>query len=147
LKGGKEAERTCRLLAEIVQSAIESVECSPALLSSAVSLASTREDVAQLLGMHQVEHFVVCCVLLQYDKRILQYIDLVIPRGSASLVKYVSENTKIPVLGHSEGICHVYLDEHASVEVAVGVTGIVCDDMTAAVWMSWTMNYVDGVEL
>jgi glutamate-5-semialdehyde dehydrogenase len=86
-------------------------------------------------------------VLLQYDKRILQYIDLVIPRGSASLVKYVSENTKIPVLGHSEGICHVYLDEHASVEVAVRVTGIVCDDMTAAVWMSWTMNYVDGVEL
>ena len=47
--------------------------------------------------------------MLDMDK----YIDLIIPRGGNSLVKFIKENTKIPVLGHADGICHIYIDETA----------------------------------
>ena len=50
-----------------------------------------------------------------------QYIDLVIPRGSNSLVKNIQNNTRIPVMGHADGLCHVYLDESADLEKAVRV--------------------------
>jgi glutamate-5-semialdehyde dehydrogenase len=50
-----------------------------------------------------------------------QYIDLVIPRGSNSLVQNIQNNTRIPVMGHADGICSVYLDESADTEKAVRV--------------------------
>ena len=54
VKGGKEAEHTCRLLADVIRSAIESTPCSPPLPASAITLVSSRDDVAKLLSMHQV---------------------------------------------------------------------------------------------
>ena len=50
-----------------------------------------------------------------------QHINLVVPRGSNAFVRYIQENTRIPVLGHSEGICHGYIDEGANVDMAVRV--------------------------
>jgi glutamate-5-semialdehyde dehydrogenase len=50
-----------------------------------------------------------------------QYIDLVIPRGSNTLVKNIQNSTRIPVMGHADGLCSVYLDERADVEKAVRV--------------------------
>ena len=55
--------------------------------------------------------------LLELDR----YIDLVIPRGSNSLVKHIQNHTRIPVMGHADGLCSVYLDEAADVEKAVRV--------------------------
>jgi glutamate-5-semialdehyde dehydrogenase len=53
-----------------------------------------------------------------------QFVDLVIPRGSNSLVRFIQDNTRIPVLGHAEGICHVYVDQSANLDKAVS---IICD--------------------
>ena len=50
-----------------------------------------------------------------------QYIDLVIPRGSNSLVRSIQNNTRIPVMGHADGLCSVYLDEHADEEKAIRI--------------------------
>jgi glutamate-5-semialdehyde dehydrogenase len=61
-----------------------------------------RESVAELLAMHDL-------------------VDMVIPRGSKALVEYVQANTRIPVLGHSEGICHIYVDRAADQELALRV--------------------------
>jgi glutamate-5-semialdehyde dehydrogenase len=55
--------------------------------------------------------------LLILDK----YIDLIIPRGSNSLVNFIKSNTKIPVLGHADGICHVYIDEFADIKKAENI--------------------------
>jgi glutamate-5-semialdehyde dehydrogenase len=56
--------------------------------------------------------------MLAMDK----YIDLIIPRGSNELVRHIMDSTNIPVLGHAEGICHVYVDEEADLEMAVKIT-------------------------
>jgi glutamate-5-semialdehyde dehydrogenase len=56
--------------------------------------------------------------LLQLD----QYVNLIIPRGSNDLVKFVQQNTQIPVLGHADGICHIYLDRAADLEKAIQIT-------------------------
>ena len=50
-----------------------------------------------------------------------EYIDLLIPRGSNQFVRYIQSNTKIPVLGHAAGICHVYIDEYANLDKALKV--------------------------
>jgi len=68
----------------------------------AISLVIGRESVAELLAIHDL-------------------VDMVIPRGSKSLVEYVQANTRIPVLGHSEGICHIYVDRAADQELALRV--------------------------
>jgi glutamate-5-semialdehyde dehydrogenase len=56
--------------------------------------------------------------LLQLD----EYVDLIIPRGSNEFVRYVQENTRIPVLGHADGICHLYIDRAAELQKAVEIT-------------------------
>ena len=68
----------------------------------AVQLLETREAVKEVLKMDE-------------------FIDLIIPRGSNKFVKFIQDNTKIPVMGHSEGICHVYVDKDADIKKAVAV--------------------------
>jgi glutamate-5-semialdehyde dehydrogenase len=99
LKGGSEAARTNRILAGTIAEASEKA----GLPRGWIQLLQTREDVAQMLALDE-------------------YIDLVIPRGSNEFVRYIMNNTNIPVLGHADGICHVYVDGDADVEMAVNIT-------------------------
>eukprot|EP00126_Sphaerothecum_destruens_P004862 Sdes_comp18417_c0_seq2m8312 len=99
LKGGKEASHTNSVLVQIVQDALDTVQGIP---KHSVQYISSREEVAQLLSMEK-------------------YIDLVIPRGSNALVKYVKEQTRIPVLGHADGICSIYVDNQADISLGVDV--------------------------
>ena len=96
LKGGKEAKSTNEILFRLISEALEETKNFP---KNAINLIQSREDVSKMLEM---------------DK----YIDLVIPRGSNSLVRYIKENTKIPVLGHADGICHIYIDKSADKNMA-----------------------------
>ena len=94
LKGGKEARRSNAALVEAMRSAL------PDDLKEAVQLIESREAVSDLL---------------KQDK----YIDVIIPRGSSELVRYIKSNTLIPVLGHADGICHTYV--HTSADIAKAV--------------------------
>ncbi len=99
LKGGREAINSCQALTKIIHQALESTAVDPA----AVQLLTTREEIKQLLELDQ-------------------YVDLIIPRGSNSFVRYVQDNTRIPVLGHADGICHLYLDKAAELDKAIKIT-------------------------
>lgn len=96
LKGGKEAKNTNRAIFETINSALENTKDFP---SDAITQILSREEVSQMLEL---------------DK----YIDLIIPRGGNSLVKFIKENTKIPVLGHADGICHIFVDKSADFDKA-----------------------------
>lgn len=95
LKGGKESLHTFTAMAEVVTKALQGT----AVPKNAIQLVASREDVAALLDQDR-------------------YIDLVIPRGSNQLVRNIKENTKIPVLGHADGICSIYVDKDADLEMA-----------------------------
>ena len=90
LKGGKEASRSNAFLHGLIVKACEEA----GLPSGLVGLVQSRDEIADLLKLDSL-------------------IDLVIPRGSGQLVRYIQENTKIPVLGHADGVCHVYVDKQA----------------------------------
>lgn len=96
LKGGKEAKNTNKKIYEVITKALAKVKKFP---KNVIQQVYTREDVGKMLDC---------------DK----YINLVIPRGGNSLVKFIKENTKIPVLGHADGICHIFVDESADLEMA-----------------------------
>jgi glutamate-5-semialdehyde dehydrogenase len=96
LKGGSEASSSNRVLYEIVREATADVRDGWAQLIEA------REDVTTMLGMDES-------------------IDLLMPRGSSEFVQYIQDNTSIPVLGHTEGVCHVYVDEAADLGMAADV--------------------------
>ena len=96
LKGGKESVNTNKTILSIINSALEKVENFP---KNALSQIFTHDEVNEML---------------KCDK----YIDLIIPRGGNKLVKFIKENTKIPVLGHADGICHIFVDENADFEKA-----------------------------
>lgn len=98
LKGGQEVEQTNKLLFSCLQEALR----LEGLSESSATLLASRSDVA---------------ALLKADR----YVDLIIPRGSNSLVSYIQSNTKIPVLGHAEGICHVFVHHSANIEQAIKV--------------------------
>lgn len=98
LKGGSEAAKTNRILAEIISQASEEA----GLPKGWIQLLETRQDVAEMLVLDE-------------------YIDLIIPRGSNEFVRYIMDNTSIPVLGHAEGICHVYVDGDADLDMAVNI--------------------------
>jgi glutamate-5-semialdehyde dehydrogenase len=98
MKAGREVEHTATALVGVLRDALK----SEGLPQDAVSLVLGRESVTELLAMHDL-------------------VDMVIPRGSKSLVEYVQANTRIPVLGHSEGICHIYVDRAADEELALRV--------------------------
>ena len=99
LKGGKEAENTNKVIFEIISNTLNSIDGFP---KNMISLIHTRDDVSELL---------------KADK----YVNLIIPRGSNALVKYIKENTKIPVLGHSDGICHIYIDKSADINKVLNI--------------------------
>lgn len=99
LKGGKEAVRSCEALVAAIHQGLSQAGLDPAV----VRLLTTREETLELL-------------------RLEQYVDLIIPRGSNSFVQFVQENTRIPVLGHAEGICHLYVDKTANLDQAVAIT-------------------------
>lgn len=99
LKGGREAARTNAALAEVMTEATSGLvnmpECWMALLEG-------REEVRALLDEHE-------------------HIDLIIPRGGNEFVQYIMKNTNIPVMGHADGICHVYVDSAADLNRAVDI--------------------------
>jgi len=99
LKGGAEAAETNAVLVSIWRDALTAFPDIPA---DSVVLIHTREDVAQILTLHDE-------------------IDLIVPRGSNEFVRYVTENSRIPVLGHGEGICHVYVHSDADLQKAIDV--------------------------
>lgn len=100
LKGGAEAARTNETLTNIWRDVLSGFEDVP---MDALNLLYTRADVGEMLTRdHEI--------------------DLIIPRGSSELVRYVSEHSRIPVLGHGEGVCHVYVDVAADLEKALDVT-------------------------
>lgn len=91
LKGGKETINTNSVIYKIITEALDKTDGLP---KNIINLLFSHDDVAQMLSE---------------DKTI----DLIIPRGSNNLVKYIQSNTKIPVLGHASGICHIFVDESA----------------------------------
>ncbi|MBE9227041.1 glutamate-5-semialdehyde dehydrogenase [Phormidium sp. LEGE 05292] len=98
LKGGKEAVRSCDALVKAIRLGLANSDVSP----NVVQLLTTREEISTLLKLDE-------------------YVDLIIPRGSNSFVRFVQENTRIPVLGHADGICHLYVDAGAEVTKAVDI--------------------------
>jgi glutamate-5-semialdehyde dehydrogenase len=98
LKGGSEAFETNRLLAEIITEA----SINSGIPQGWLTLLETRTDVEEMLAMDE-------------------YIDLIIPRGSNAFVRHIMENTHIPVLGHADGICHIYIDSAADAKMAVKI--------------------------
>ena len=95
LKGGSEAAETNRILADIIHGA----SVAAGVPEGWSALLETRADVAEMLAMDP-------------------WIDLIIPRGSNAFVKYIMDNTNVPVLGHADGICHVYVDKGADLDMA-----------------------------
>lgn len=107
LKPGAEVEKTASAL-------MHSLEMlSPALPMGSIVMLHGRRAVNELLELNGL-------------------IDLVIPRGSKQLIEFVRANTRIPVLGHAEGICHVYVDAAADVEMALAIIDDAKTDYPAA---------------
>jgi len=100
LKGGAETAYTNQTLVEIWRHCFEGF---PSVSAEAVELLHTRADVMELLK-------------LERD------VDLIIPRGSRELVDFVGQHSRVPVLGHGAGICHVYVDRAADLEKAIKIT-------------------------
>ena len=96
LKGGKESVNTNKEIMRVIKEALAKTEGFP---ENVINQVFTREDVTNML---------------KQDK----YIDLIIPRGGNNLVKFIKENTNIPVLGHADGICHIFVDKSAEFEKA-----------------------------
>ncbi|ETS82195.1 putative gamma-glutamyl phosphate reductase [Pestalotiopsis fici W106-1] len=98
LKGGKESTESFIAISKVISQALEQTQVP----NGAVQLVTTRDVIPQLLGLDR-------------------YIDLVIPRGGNELVRYIKSSTKIPVLGHADGLCSIYLEESADAKLAAGV--------------------------
>lgn len=98
LKPGREVEHTAKAIVRVLRGALATED----IPEDSISLVLGRDEVNELLAMHDL-------------------VDMVIPRGSKSLVEFVQANTRIPVLGHSEGICHIYVDRAADQRLALRV--------------------------
>ena len=99
LKGGKESINTNKTVLGIINKTLDEIDGFP---KNVLQQVFTRDDVAQML---------------KCDK----YINLIIPRGGNKLVKFIKENTKIPVLGHADGICHIFVDETADLDMTIKI--------------------------
>lgn len=95
LKGGKEAMNTNKIVFDLIKKAVSLI---PEFPSNALQQVFSRDDVAKMLECES-------------------YIDLIIPRGGNALVQFIKNNTKIPVLGHADGVCHIFVDETAQKEL------------------------------
>ncbi len=98
MKGGSEARNSNQTLYSVISAATTRA----GLPDGWIQLLDSRAEVMELL-------------------RLGEYVDLIVPRGSNSFVRYIQENTKIPVLGHSEGICQIYVDEKADLTKAIEI--------------------------
>ena len=98
LKGGSETRETNKILFELIYEAA----LSSGLPQGCLFQAEQRDEIAELLACHES-------------------VDLLIPRGSNAFVQYIMNNTKIPVLGHADGICHIYVDKDFDIEKAIPV--------------------------
>ncbi|NJM66526.1 MAG: glutamate-5-semialdehyde dehydrogenase [Acaryochloris sp. RU_4_1] len=98
LKGGQEALQSCQALVKAIHKGLSQTDIS----ANVVALLTSREETLALLNLDQE-------------------VNLIIPRGSNEFVRFVQENTRIPVLGHAEGICHLYVDQAADVAQAVEI--------------------------
>jgi glutamate-5-semialdehyde dehydrogenase len=99
LKGGSEAVNSCTVLVKAIKAGLAESEVSP----DVIQILTTRSETTELLKLDR-------------------YVDLIIPRGSNEFVKYVQDNTRIPVLGHADGICHLYIDSEADLDQAIAIT-------------------------
>ena len=100
LKGGKEAENSNRVIAEIMQGVLEKNGLPKELISMLPD--SSREGVAYLIRQDR-------------------YVDLIVPRGGEALIRYVSSNATVPVVKHDKGLCHTYIHEDADKEMALSI--------------------------
>ncbi len=100
LKGGKEAEHSNVVIADVLRKTLSANNLPEALVSLLPD--ASREGVAKLIKM---------------DK----YVDLIVPRGGAGLIKYVSENATVPVVKHDKGQCHTYIDKDADIGKALSI--------------------------
>lgn len=100
LKGGREAQNSNKVIVNLLVEAMSKV---PGVPQSAVQMIETRAEVVDMLKEEK-------------------YIHLIVPRGSNAFVKYIQENTRIPVLGHSEGVCHGYIDKSADLDKAIRIS-------------------------
>ena len=98
LKGGSEANLTNTAIVKALQEGLN----ESGLDKNAICLLTSRKDSMAMLNLEK-------------------YINLIIPRGSNELVKFIQENTRIPVLGHADGICHLFIDIEANLEMALSV--------------------------
>ena len=98
LKGGREASRSCAAILAALQRGLAASAVAPA----ALELLTSREESLALLRLDGL-------------------VDLIIPRGSNALVQFIQDNTRIPVLGHADGICHLYVDQEVDLALALRV--------------------------
>ncbi|KAK4246761.1 Aldehyde/histidinol dehydrogenase [Corynascus novoguineensis] len=98
LKGGKESTESFVAIARVISAALDKTKVP----NGAIQLVTTRDVIPQLLALDS-------------------HIDLVIPRGSNDLVRYIKNNTRIPVLGHADGLCAIYLEQSADPAMAADV--------------------------
>ncbi len=99
LKGGSEASLTNTAIVKALKQGLN----ASGLDENAICLLTSRKDSMSMLNLEK-------------------YINLIIPRGSNELVKFIQENTRIPVLGHADGICHLFIDSEANLEMALSVS-------------------------
>ena len=98
LKGGREASRSCAAILTALQRGLATSAVAP----QSLELLTSREESLALLRLDGL-------------------VDLIIPRGSNALVRFIQDNTRIPVLGHADGVCHLYVDQEVDVAQALRV--------------------------
>ena len=99
LKGGSEAKLTNEAIVIALKEGLSTTDVKP----ESISLLTTREESLSLLRLDGI-------------------VDLIIPRGSNELVRYIQDNTRIPVLGHADGICHLYIDSEVDLSQALAIS-------------------------
>jgi glutamate-5-semialdehyde dehydrogenase len=98
LKGGQEATQSCQVLVQAIHAGLQGTGIPP----TAVQLLTTRAEIEQLLALDA-------------------YVNLLIPRGSSAFVRYIQTHSRIPVLGHADGVCHLYVDRQVDIPQAIAL--------------------------